>query len=177
MTLKKWAAAAVILSCTAATPDRQSDSPLKVYATIKELMDSTVDPAADGIWESVAVVSTEAGIEKREPRTPEEWQEVRRHAVTLLEAMNLVVMSGRNAAPAGAKPGLGELDPRKIDALIHSSRPTFAAFADQVRDTTREALAAIDRKDVEALVVAGGKIDQACESCHATYWYPGAAKP
>jgi redox-regulated HSP33 family molecular chaperone len=41
----------------------------------------------------------------------------------------------------------------------------------------RNALAAIDRRDVDALVVADGKIDQACESCHTIYWYPGEAKP
>jgi cytochrome c556 len=178
MKITKWAVAvAVIMSCTAAIADQKSDAPFKVYATIKELMDSTVDPAADGVWDSVAVISTATGVEKREPRTPEEWQEVRRHAVTLLESMNLVVMSGRKAAPAGTQPNIGELDPSKIDELIRSSRPAFSAFADEVRKTTRDALAAIDRRDVGALVVAGGKIDQACESCHTTYWYPGEAKP
>lgn len=156
---------------------KTSASSFKVFATIQELMDSTVDPAADGVWDSVAVISSRAGVEKREPHTAEEWQEVRRHAVTLLESMNLVVMNGRHAAPTGAQPKLGELPPERIDALIQQNKDSFAAFADDVRSRALEALAAIDKKDVKALVVAGGNIDQACEGCHVTFWYPDSAKP
>ena len=62
--------------------------PFDTSFTIKQLMNATVDPAADGLWESVATVSDEKGVVKREPRTAEEWDAVRRHAVTLIEAMN-----------------------------------------------------------------------------------------
>ncbi|TWB43971.1 hypothetical protein [Nitrospirillum pindoramense] len=173
----RWYVARAETAPVVSTQAAKSGSPFRVYATIQELMDSTVDPAADGVWDSVAVISTQAGVEKREPRTPEEWQEVRRHALTLLEAMNLVVMEGRHAAPPGAQPKLGELAPKQIDAMIQANRPAFAAFADDVRNRTLEALAAIDKRDVKALVVAGGNLDQACESCHVTFWYPGSAKP
>ncbi len=147
-------------------------SRFEIVATIKELMSSTVDPAADGVWDSVAVTSSKAGIVKHEPRTPAEWQEVRGRAITLIESMNLVVMKGRHAAPPGTQPKLGELSPKQIDALIASNPQAFAAFADQVRDSAREALHAIDNKDVKALFKAGGDIDQSCESCHVAYWYP-----
>ncbi|WP_138918486.1 hypothetical protein [Nitrospirillum viridazoti] len=173
----RWYVSRAESAQVASAREAKAGSPFKVFATIQELMDSTVDPAADGVWDSVAVISTEAGVEKREPRTPEEWQEVRRHALTLLEAMNLVVMEGRHAAPPGAQPKLGELDPKQIDVLIRANKPSFAAFADDVRATTLEALAAIDKRDVKALVVAGGKIDQACEGCHVTFWYPESAAP
>jgi cytochrome c556 len=142
------------------------------FASLKELMDSTVDPAADGLWDAVAVTSTSAGIERHEPRTPEEWAAVRRHAITLIEAMNLVVMPGRRAAPVGAQPGLGELPPQQIEHLIEQQRPVFTAFATGLRETARQALAAIDRKDPDALLNAGGDIDAACEACHVTFWYP-----
>ena len=36
-------------------------------------------------------------------------------------------------------------------------------------------MAAIDRKDPEALINAGGVMDMACENCHLEYWYPGDA--
>jgi hypothetical protein len=36
------------------------------------------------------------------------------------------------------------------------------------------ALAAIDKKDSEALFEAGDKIDEVCESCHQVFWYPAA---
>ena len=35
-----------------------------------------------------------------------------------------------------------------------------------------EALAAIDKKDADALSDAGETIDEACEQCHLKYWYP-----
>ena len=34
------------------------------------------------------------------------------------------------------------------------------------------ALAAIDKKDAQALFEAGDKIDEVCESCHQVFWYP-----
>jgi cytochrome c556 len=141
-------------------------------ATLKELMDSTVDPAADGIWEAVAVRSSRKGVEHHQPRTPEEWAALRRHAVTLIEAMNLVVMPGRQAAPAGTKPGLGELEPAQIEQGIAQKQALFVTFAKALQGTAREALTAIDQKDIDGIVKTGGDIDAACEVCHVTFWYP-----
>ena len=151
--------------------------PLKPTASIKELMDSTVDPAADGVWDSVSTISTFAGVDERRPRTEEEWHAVRRHAVTLAEAMNLVMMEGRHAAPAGTKPNLGELSPAQIDAAMAANRPAFALFAENVRDNALKIRAAVDRKDVQALVTVGGDLDESCEACHVTFWYPNSPKP
>jgi hypothetical protein len=146
-------------------------------ATIKELMDSTVDPSADALWDSVAIVYSDKGADERKPRTDEEWHAVRRHAVTLAEATNLLVMDGRHAAPQGTAPGAGELAPSEIDRRIAANRPAFAEFAQGLRATAVKALDAIDRKDSEALLQVGGEIDQACEACHVTYWYPDQAIP
>lgn len=153
-------------------PEVGSQVALIPTATLKELMDSTVDPAADGLWDSVSEVSTAEGVVQHRPRTDEEWKAVRRHAITLVEAMNLVLIPGRRAAPAGTKPGLGELDPGEIDRRIEQSRPGFIAMANAVRGTAMQALAAIDRRDVDALFTVGGDIDAACEACHLTFWYP-----
>lgn len=158
-------------------PTEAPSPPLKPTASIKELMDSTVDPAADGLWEAVSTTATTAGIDRREPRTDEEWHAVRRHAITLIEAMNLVSMEGRHAAPAGTKPGLGELTPAQIDAMIAANRPEFNQFAAVVRAETLNALKAIDRKDAKALFRVGSDIDRRCEGCHVTFWYPNAQRP
>ena len=151
--------------------------PFKAVASIKELMDSTVDPSADGVWESVGTIVTYAGVDKRQPHTDEQWHAVRRHATTLIEAMNLVMMDGRHAAPPGTKPNLGELSPAQIDAAVAANRPEFDQFAENVRDNALKARDAIDRKDVQALITIGGDIDQSCEGCHVTFWYPNSARP
>ena len=41
-----------------------TDPPFHLTASIRELMDSEVDPAADFIWGSVASISTRAGLEE-----------------------------------------------------------------------------------------------------------------
>jgi hypothetical protein len=68
------------------TAAQGAPTPFIATATIKDLMDSTVDPSADALWGSVAVVYSMSGEQERRPRTPEEWQAVRRHAITLIEA-------------------------------------------------------------------------------------------
>lgn len=97
---------------------------------------------------------------------------MRRHAVTQIEAMNLVVMPGRHAAPAGTQPGLGELPPQQIELRIDQQRAAFTGFASALRATALQALAAVDRKDPEALLTIGSEIDAQCEACHVTFWYP-----
>lgn len=159
---------------------RQADPaspPIQPVASIKELMDSVVDPAADGLWGAVATISTIKGVERREPRTDEEWKAVRRHAISLIEGMNLAMMEGRHAAPSGAAPGPGESRPEEIDAAIAQNRPEFNQFADLVRGRAIEALHAIDKKDPKALFSVGSQIDSACESCHVTFWYPNSPRP
>ncbi len=137
-------------------------------------MDSVVDPSSDYLWESVATIVTKAGTEERRPRTEEQWKEVRRRAIALIEAPNLLVMEGRKVAQPGEKsenPGI-ELGPEEILATIDADRATFIQKAHALQDAGLKALAAIDAKNVEGLSDAGETIDEACESCHLKYWYP-----
>lgn len=56
-------------------------------ATIKDIMDSAVDPNADFLWDSVSSESSvEKGLVEKAPKTKEEWKEVRRHTVALMAA-------------------------------------------------------------------------------------------
>ncbi|MEJ2410491.1 MAG: hypothetical protein P8Y48_14575 [Novosphingobium sp.] len=164
-------------SAPASRKQSRQETPYKPIASIKELMDSTVDPAADGVWDAVGVISDASGVTRHEPHTDEEWHEVRRHAMTLIESMNTLMIPGRPAAPHGTKGGLGELTPEQIDAAIKANRPEFDLFASAVLDSSVEALKAIDNKDKAALTRIGGDIDERCEACHLTFWYPDSARP
>ena len=68
--------------------------------TIKDLMDGIVDPAADTIWGSVATIN---GKEEKTPHTDEEWLAVRRSALQLVEASNLLQIPGRHVAKPGER--------------------------------------------------------------------------
>jgi hypothetical protein len=145
-----------------------------VTATFKDVMDSMVDPSADYLWESVATIVTKAGTEERRPRTEDDWKKVRRAAVTLIEATNLLVMDGRQVAKPGEKsenPGI-ELSPEAIRRVMDDDPATLITLAHALHDAGVKALAAIDAKNADALSDAGETIDNACENCHLKYWYP-----
>jgi len=163
-------------SC-AASKEEKAAAPAAEYntvATIKDIMDSAVDPSADYIWESVKTeVSATATIE-RAPRTDEDWKEERRRAILLVEAANLLVMPGRHVAKPGEKaenPQV-ELGPEEIEASINANRKTFLRLAREFQGTAVDLLHAIEKKDLHALLDLGGDLDTRCENCHKTYWYP-----
>ena len=143
-------------------------------ATIKDIMDAMVDPSADYIFDSVAQIADEHGITEKAPHTDEEWKDVRRRAVQLVEAPNLMVMRGRKVARPGEKsenPEV-ELQPEEIQKLIDADHAAFSAGALALQDAAFDALKAIDARDGKRLFDAAGKIDRACENCHLRYWYP-----
>jgi len=167
-------------ACTAPPPPPPATSheDYKPTATIKDIMDSMVDPGADAIWESVATTVDAKGIHDKFPQNDEEWKEVRRRAITLMEATNLLMMPGRHVAKPGEKsenPGI-ELAPEDVEAAINLDRKSFNALAGKLHETALVSLQAIDAKDKEALLDSGNAIDAACENCHLKYWYPNEAK-
>jgi hypothetical protein len=151
----------------------------RTTATIKDIMDSIVDPSSDYIWESVETVVSAKGIEEKMPRTDEEWKEVRRRAIALMEATNLLQMPGRHVAKPGEKaddPKV-ELGPEQIEELINKDRGAWYARAQALHDATSEVMKYIEAKDAPNMLNTSDKIDAACENCHLQYWYPNEKKP
>jgi cytochrome c556 len=150
-------------------------------ASIIDLMSGQVDPAADFLWESVATTSGPKGREEKQPRTEDEWAAVRRQALIVIEAGNLLMMEGRVVAHPGQKlenpPGPGDLTPEQSLAAITADRATFNAYARAFQDAGLLALRSIEARNVEAFLEAGGVIDEACEQCHKKFWYPGGGAP
>jgi cytochrome c556 len=143
-------------------------------ASIAEIMDSMVMPAAQALWDAVAIDVTATGTIEKIPRTDEDWDKLRWQAVTLAEATNALVVPGRHvAAPGGpaADPEEG-LSPAEVEALLAKDRPAFVAHAHVLHEAAMEALRAIDARSVEGVSDAGGTIDAACEGCHLQFWYP-----
>jgi hypothetical protein len=143
-------------------------------ATVKDIMDSIVDPSADVLWEAVATTITAAGTEQRAPQTDEEWVNLRRRTVQLIEATNLLLIPGRHVARPGEKaedPKI-QLGPEQIEALINEDRQQWTTRAHGLHDAALVAQKAIEARNAEALLDAGDVLDKACENCHITYWYP-----
>ena len=160
-------------------PPAAPEPPYTPTATIKDIMDSIVDPSADVVWEAVATIVSPSGTEERAPRTDEDWKNVRRGAIRLVEAANLLMMPGRHVARPGEKseaPG-AELEPEEMEALINKDRATWNGRAKALHDGSLAALRTIDAKDANALFLAGDGIEEACENCHLQYWYPNQVLP
>ena len=171
---------ALVLFCAGCSkPSSGAAQTFILTATIKDIMDSMVEPSADEIWDSVATISNTAGIEERQPRTDEEWAAVRRRAITLLEATNLITIEGRHVAKPGEKARVEaiELAPEEIERRIYQDRDRFVALAHALHAATLPALQAIEARSPDKLLEAGQAIDEACENCHLKYWYPMDKSP
>src|SRR6185295_15354074 len=90
----RLAPAAVLLltvaaGCSKSEPAPAADAPhYEPAATIKDLMQSIVDPSADQVWNAVTTVQTAAGTVDTAPKTDEDWLKVRHGAVGLSEGAN-----------------------------------------------------------------------------------------
>src|SRR5690242_9403424 len=98
--MKRLSALAIVLflcgSCAQQKKAQQPPADYRTTATVKDIMDSMVDPGADFIWDAVETVVSAKGVEEKAPHTDEEWKDVRRHAIMLMEATNLLQIPGRH---------------------------------------------------------------------------------
>lgn len=115
-------------------------------ATMKQLMNGIVNPAATVVFDSVSTTISDRGVEEVFPRTDEEWTAVGDSAAALAESGNLLMMDGR-AIDAGAWMTMSQ-------ALIDAARQTQRA---------------VEARSTDAVLEAGGVLYAACETCHQQY--------
>jgi hypothetical protein len=108
--------------------------------TIKELMEKTVTPATNTLW-NVPEAPTDA-----------EWATLEEAAVTLLVAANVVALGGT-----------GPMD------NVWVKDPAWAAFNRVMVAAGRDALTSIRDRDPAALLRAGDILYPPCEGCHAQF--------
>jgi len=163
------------ISCMLAGVSCSKNQPAyRPESTVREVMDSMVEPNADFLWDAVSTRSTKEGIIEKAPKTNEDWKDLREHAISLREATNVIQIPKRSVAKPGEKAGDPriELTPELIQTMIESDRTTWANHAHELYDAVGIFLKAIDAKNVEGITNAGEDIDKACENCHLKYWYP-----
>ena len=163
-------------ACSRAAPPPE----FQLTSTVKDIMDSVVDPNADALWDSVEIVATIEGTVEKAPKTDDDWKALRRHAITLAEAGNLLLIPGRPVAKPGEKAEDERVDltPEEIEARVKQDPAAWVMSAHGLHDAVVESLKAVDARDVKALLDAGDALDQSCETCHRRYWYriaPGGA--
>jgi len=149
---------------------------------VKEIMKGIVDPSSKELWDSVGTESGPKGLVERSPKTDAEWAKLEGDALMLAEVANLLKMPGRHVAlPEQANlkttPDAPELTPAQIEEKIAKDLVAWGKKADALQATAVKARAAAKAHDKDGLLNVGEEIDNACESCHLTYWYPDEKKP
>jgi len=150
---------------------------LKPIVSVKELMRDMLDPAADNIFDAVKTVYTKTGVVETVPKTEHDWEKIRIGAVTLAEGVYLLKIP-RPFAPPGDEnnssgPDATELSPAQIKAKLEGDLVLWNAKIEALRNVGLEVLEIVKEKRVAELWDAGYNLDQACETCHIQYWYPG----
>jgi len=164
---------------TTAAPVAAGKSPYRPVATVKNIMETMIDPASDVIFAAVSSEVTANGELEKAPKDDNEWAVVRKNALIMLEGANLLIMPGRHIASdsdtstaRGSKEVQIELSPAQIEAKVARDRPRWISLAQGLRSAASVALKAANAKDTKGLLAAGDRIDTACENCHLRYWYP-----
>lgn len=114
-------------------------------ASVRQIMNGIVAPAATVVYQSVGSTVSAAGIVDRAPRNDEEWAHVANSAAALAESGNLLAMEGRAVD----------------DGWIAISR--------RLTDAAAMALKAAEAKSTDGILDAGGTINETCDDCHAKY--------
>jgi len=150
---------------------------MKAVVSVKELMRDMLDPIADNIFDAVSIVENKSGTVEVGPKTEEDWEKIRIGAVTLAEGAYLLKVPRPFAPPGDLNNSTGahavELSPDQITAKVKADPVEWNARIEALRNVGLEAMDIVKRKDVKELWDAADNLEQACESCHRRYWYPG----
>ncbi|HEY6360514.1 MAG TPA: hypothetical protein VIX63_05390 [Vicinamibacterales bacterium] len=132
--------------CSGTPAQPESRAPFKPVATVDEVMDGIVIPSAQAIFDAVVYSNGEL---LQAPKTDDDWFNLRIHALAIAEAGNLLMMPPR-ARDAG--------DWVKMSLALNDRAMTAARAA--------------EKRDLDALLKAGGDMYDVCTACHEKYAMP-----
>jgi len=150
---------------------------MKPIVSVKELMEYMIDPASDFVFDSVkTIVQPNGKVVEIVPKTEDDWKKLQVGAVTMLEGIYLLKVQ-RPFAPAGdmnnsVGPDANELSPAEIAAKVQKDPVEWNARIEALRNVGLQVLDIVKRKNTKELWDASENLDEACEACHKSYWYP-----
>ena len=122
--------------------------------SVQAIMAGLVDPAADGVWNSVGSIVTPTSEETWAPSTDEDWRRLEGHARALARGADALA------------------DPVRVNG-----RADWAGPARTLHVASAAALAAAQRRDTSAIYAASEQLLEACQQCHTHYWLPTESAP
>jgi hypothetical protein len=130
--------------------------------------------AGDFMFGAIQDIADEKGSHRKEPKTPDEWNDVREALLVLHDAPTFMITPGRLAAKPESRADYPqvELQPEVANKMLVDEHAHFVVKAKDLQDVASAGLKAVDAKDAAALYKVIEDLDVACESCHLHYWYP-----
>lgn len=136
----------VLLAGCADAPEPPPAVPFEPVLDLHDLMNSVLDPATDVIWGAAGAVITAEGEQDLAPVDEASWQAVFNAAAVVTETGNLLMLPGR-AEDSG----------------------DWMEYSAALITTGKEAMAAAEAKDAQAVFDVGGKLYLVCVACHQSY--------
>jgi hypothetical protein len=130
----------------AAPPVAAAPAAATPVASVRQIMNGILAPAAKAVFASVGTIVSGAGVEERQPRTDEEWEAVENSAAALSEGGNLLLL-GRRAV----------------------DKENWTKISRNLIDAGQVAMKAAQAKDPDALLASGEAINASCDNCHQGY--------
>jgi hypothetical protein len=118
-------------------------------ASVLEVMDGIVAPAAQVVYDSVATIVDREGVKETRPRNDREWQRVAGNAAALIEAAQLLQVEGRARESEDWK-----------------------TISQAMSDAAAQVRAAAQKKDPEGILAAGEQLNNSCDNCHRKFQVP-----
>ena len=123
-----------------------ADLAITPVASVKQIMNGIVGPAANRVFASVGSVISAKGTEERAPRTDEEWEAVGNDAAALIESGNLILMNGR-AVDGG----------------------DWVKMSEAMIDAGKVVLRAVQARSPDKVMESGEALNESCDKCHQKY--------
>ena len=123
-----------------------AEVPLTSVATVKQVMNGIVAPAAKTVYDAVGMTIDGPVMKEWAPKTDAEWEAVGNGAAAIVESGNLLLIGSR-----------------KVDD--HE----WVRLTRMMIDGGKEALAAVQAKNADQLLAAGEPINNSCDMCHDKY--------
>jgi len=129
------------------TPKAASaDVAITPVASVRQIMNGIVGPAANRIFGAVGTVISDKGTVEKAPHTDAEWEAVGDDAAALIESGNLILMNGR-AVDGG----------------------DWVRMSQAMIDAGKVVLRAAQAKSADKVFESGEAVNESCDNCHQKY--------
>ena len=115
-------------------------------ASVKQIMNGIVGPAATVVYKAVGETETIKGVERWAPKTDAEWEAVGNSAAALVESGNLLLMGSR-----------------VVD------QQDWVKLSRMMIEGGNQALAAVQARNAAGVMASGETINNSCDACHDKY--------